>query len=101
MNQMFIFTNYEDLHKLLGMHTVRFITDEEQLQRTLLDRDYALARGDFLGQIPTSSLVELYIKRADIEGPGEHGNDWVFANAWQAPVSREQAFERLYGRSRG
>lgn len=96
MRRMFIFHNYPDLHTMLGETNVRFTQTEDELARALLDVDMAVCRKDFAGGIPTSNLVEMYVKRADSEQPGTGGNDWVFANAWCAPVSRERAVELYY-----
>lgn len=97
MNHMIIFYNHEDLHNLLGPQTVYFAETENQLQSIFISRDQALSREDFLGEIPTSRLVEHYTKRAVLTEPGTNGNDYVFVNAWQAPWSREQAFKMKYG----
>lgn len=99
MNKMFIFHFCEDLHNnpFFGKVNVRFTETEEELDRALTDRDCMLARGSFDGQIPICDLIEMYVKRADCSGPGPNGNDWVFENAWAAPVTREEAYRRLYG----
>lgn len=101
--RMIITHNYEDLHPVLGKVNVRFIETDEEYHQVMVEMSCNLARVyrrelDFSDQIPTAYLVEEYTKRSDLTGPGECGNDWVFTNAWQAPVSREKAFERKYGK---
>jgi hypothetical protein len=97
MEIMFIFHNHEDLHPVLGKVTVRFVTKESELLDAINNMNWGLCREEFRGDIPTMTLVERFERRASLTGPGEHGNDYVFVNAWQAPISREQAFKQKYG----
>lgn len=96
MHRMFIFTNFPEVHHFMGRYQVRFTNTEAEYQVALLDVDAAVSRQDFAGNIPVSNLVEMYVKRADKEGPGEGGNDWVFENAWAAPLTREQATRKYF-----
>ena len=88
--RMFIFFNHDGLHRVLGARTIRFVDDPQDLNHVLYEKDCALATGDFANghNIPTAYLVESYVKI---------GNDWILNNAYQAPLTREQVFENLYG----
>lgn len=97
MDAMYIFHNCEEVHRLLGKTNVYFASTEDEENAIEIDRDLALARADFHGEIPRARLVEKFIRRAVLESPGEGGNDYVFVNAWGAPKTREQAAEDRYG----
>jgi hypothetical protein len=95
MDTLFIFTNFKGLPFISGK-TFRICTTSEELESVLYDMDVALARGAFKDSIPTARLVERFERRADLTGPGDNGNDYVFINAWGASCTREQALQRLH-----
>ena len=97
MRSMFIFYNDALSAQQLGEQTVHFTDTQKDYKAMCNWRDTFLARGDYNNEIPSCTLVEEFVKRADKEGPGDNGNDWVFVNAWAAPFTREEALIRKYG----
>lgn len=96
MERMFIITNHEDLHQALGAIHVKFTNTEDEYNALMRYVDCVLAKGDFVKQIPSAILVEMFIRRGPHDGPAFSGNDFMFISAWQAPRTREDALAEMY-----
>jgi hypothetical protein len=85
--------NSEELWGQLGATTVRHSTDPVVHRLMEAERDFVLARGRFLDEVPTATHVEFYRRSDDLKAPGGPA-PYLFLNDWKAPLTRTQALFR-------
>lgn len=101
MNYLAIVYMCDEVQPLVGKYIIIDFDDEEELKKFENRLDSYLGRGDYYGELPQATLIELFQRRAFKESPGENGNDLVFVNAWSAPLTRKEALKHKYGTSTG